>query len=112
MLKRKGLSERKNYSQKIEQTPPPTKRVLLDDGLGCYRMITMTTKLQVQREREHRNNPHNPMYIRTLSNKLAANNFKFIGRVILKNESFGIILEGDANKFQLSNVHLPRRFEV
>ena len=75
-------------------------------------MLTLTTKFQIQREREHRINPHNPMYKRTLSYKLAANNFTFVGRVILKNECFGIILEGDANNFQLSNVHLPHRFEV
>ena len=101
MVKRKGLSEQKNYSQKIEQTPPPTKRVLLEDSLSCSRMLTLTTKLQTQRDREHRINPHNPLYIRTLSYKLAANDFTFVGRIILKNESFGIILEGDANDFQL-----------
>ena len=109
---RKGLSEQENYSQKIEQTPPPTKRVLLDDGLGRSRKLTLTRKLQIQREREHRNNPNNPMYIGTLSNELAANDFEFIGRVILKNENFGIILEGDAINFQLSNVHLPHHFKV
>ena len=54
------------------------------------------------------------MYIRTLSYnlRLAANDFTFVGRVILQNERFGIILEGDANYFQLSNVHLAHPVNV
>ena len=113
-VKRKGFPEREQHSRIIESTLPPTKRVLLDDGLSRSRMPTLTTKLQMQRERELNINPHNPMYIRTLSYnlRLAANDFTFVGRVILKNERFGIILEGDANDFQLSNVHLPHRVNV
>ena len=110
-LKRKGLPEREQHSRIIEPTLPPNKRVLLDHGFSRSRMPTLTTKLQIQRERELKFNSHNPMYTRTLSYKLrlAANDFKFVGKVILKNERFGIILEGDANDFQLSNVHLPHR---
>ena len=54
------------------------------------------------------------MYIQTLiyNLRLAANDFTFVGRVILKNERFGINLEGDANDSQLSNVHLPHRVNV
>ena len=84
-LKQKGLSEREQYSRIIEPTPPPTKRFLLDDALSRSRMPTLTTELQIQREREQRSNPHNPMYIGTLSYnlRLAAKDSTFVGRVIL-----------------------------
>ena len=54
------------------------------------------------------------MFIRTLdfNLRLAANDFTFVGIFISENERFGIILECDANDFQLSNFHLPHRVNL